>query len=122
EKNCCSVFRMKHKNGEYHWISAQIILIKSDEHNFITIISSRDVTEQKNAEFTIKEQNKNLLALNATKDKFFSIISHDLKNPFNSIIGFSKLLLKNNELYDAERRFKQLNAMHAVAQNTYDLL
>lgn len=40
-------------------------------------------------------QTENLEALNQTRDKFFSIIAHDLKNPFNSILGFTQLLLKN---------------------------
>ena len=42
----------------------------------------------------ISKQNKDLLAANADKDRLFSIIAHDLKNPFNSILGFSGLLMR----------------------------
>ena len=42
----------------------------------------------------IRKQNKALFESNAEKDKFFSIIAHDLKNPFNSILGFSNLIIE----------------------------
>lgn len=49
--------------------------------------------ENQSNKFTITSQNMELKKANATKDKFFSIIAHDLKNPFNSIIGFTNMLL-----------------------------
>lgn len=51
---------------------------------------------------TIHEQNSSLQELNATKDKFFSIISHDLKGPLNSLTAFSGMLIRHTDALTRE--------------------
>lgn len=70
----------------------------------------------------IKQQNKKLLELNATKDKFFSIVAHDLKNPFNALLGFSDILINDyDELSEDEKR-DFISEMGKVSQFSYNLL
>jgi len=63
-----------------------------------------------------------LKELNATKDKFFSIIGHDLKNPFHSLRGFNELLINNAEKYSPEKIRYFAQQMYDISNNTFNLL
>lgn len=59
---------------------------------------------------------------NATKDKFFSIIAHDLKNPFNMIIGFSELAINKIKTKDYEKGLKFTTIINESSVKAYELL
>ena len=63
-----------------------------------------DITLRKKAQDELKKSTDNLVKLNETKDRFISIISHDLRTPFSSILGFTDLLLNDEGLSEEERR------------------
>ncbi len=81
-----------------------------------------DITERKQAEIIITHQNHELKKLNSDKDRFISILAHDLKGPFNTLMGFSGLLSKNIRNYDIDKIENQVNIIHQTAKRTYDLL
>ena len=60
--------------------------------------------------------------LNKAKDKFFSIISHDLKSPFNSILGFTEILREQNTILEDEEREQIFNSLYTSTRNIYNLL
>jgi signal transduction histidine kinase len=68
------------------------------------------------------EANSKLKELNTTKDKFFSIIAHDLKNPFNTLLGYSNLLIKNATKYTPEKIQKFALSMNIVSKQAFTLL
>jgi signal transduction histidine kinase len=70
----------------------------------------------------LKDSNKKLTILNATKDKFFSIIAHDLKNPFNSILGFSELLIEEFRELTEEKKLEFIRNIHYSSRRIYVLL
>jgi signal transduction histidine kinase/ligand-binding sensor domain-containing protein len=87
--------------------------------NAILLSKQNQILEQNNA---LAESEKGLLELNLTKDKFFSIISHDLKAPFNAILGFSEELTKNYDRFDSEMKKELITYIHEGAINAFKLL
>ena len=72
--------------------------------------------------YEITQQNEILKQLVATKDKFFSVIAHDLKNPFQVLKNLSKILLKNLDKYDATQTRYYIESIFKSANSAYKLL
>ena len=88
-----------------------------DENNSVISVLgvSRDITE-------LKQTNAQLSQLNIDKDRFISILAHDIKNPFNSILGFLDLLSTNIQNYDREKTEKLIHIINDKAIITHNLL
>lgn len=103
-------------------IISTIIQFQAFDNYKKVVLSVFDISEQKRVEQALKKSEENYRKLNATKDKFFSIIAHDLKGPFNSMLGFSKLLIEGFDDFDKNRQKEFLNYIHQGLQSNYKLL
>jgi len=70
----------------------------------------------------LNQANIELKEANASKDKFFSIIAHDLKNPFNALLGFSDLLMANYKNMEPQEIEEQLQMLSSASHQAYNLL
>ncbi|MCK9639259.1 MAG: PAS domain-containing sensor histidine kinase [Prolixibacteraceae bacterium] len=87
-----------------------------------TAMIIRDISERKLAEKKIKDKNEELQKINSEKDKFFSIIAHDLKSPFNSIVGFSSFLSEQVKARDYANIGKYAEIIHESSIRAMELL
>lgn len=108
-------------HGEAIYMSVSVFPIKTDKGLIFGRIA-RNITDRIKTERALKESEEKLRELNATKDKFFSIIAHDLKNPFNSLIGLNEVLISNIESYDKDRIKELLEVIYLSAQKAYKLV
>jgi signal transduction histidine kinase len=90
-------------------------VIGADGINYGRIYTFHDITERKNIE-------NYLLQVNADKDRFISILAHDLRSPFNSLLGASEFLLKKIKDYPIDKIEKMIEAIYISAKKTYELL
>jgi len=111
------------KDGSLVWTE----VISTAEHDENGNLSgyhgiSRNITERKKIEIQLQDYAVELNKQIAQKDKFFSIIAHDLKNPFNGIIGFSELLIDRIRMKDYDGIEEYGNIVHQSSRRAMDLL
>lgn len=100
--------------------------ISKRKHNAHLEESYKTIQEQKalleESFLNLKDNEKKLSRLNATKDKFFSIIAHDLKNPFNILIGLSDIVITDPEVRHSEEFEQIIDGIFQTAKSGYNLL
>jgi PAS domain S-box-containing protein len=98
------------------------LLFDSNGKPASVLFIERDVTERKRVEEEILQKNLELAELNATKDKFFSIIAHDLKSPFQGLLGYTQILSTEYSQLSEEEKISFIDRIEVLSQGTYKLL
>ncbi len=103
------------------------IELQARVHSMLKLSNSYQTIKEQNLlleeqKENIESQRNELELANATKDKFFSIIAHDLRNPFVTIVGFSNLILKQLEENDVEKSIKYAQMLSQSSNIAFSLL
>jgi PAS domain S-box-containing protein len=115
-------FRIINKHGNIVWVRNKINIVRNADRRIQKIYGLvSDISLRKRAEDELKVSTGNLVKLNETKDKFISIISHDLRTPFTSILGFTDLLLNDETLSEREKR-QYINFIRDSSQSMLGLV
>ena len=115
--------RYLHKKGDIIWALTTISLLRDVESKpFSFIAQIQDITKRKKFEDQLIKYTEELKLLNAAKDKFFSIISHDLRSPFNSLLGLTEYIAHSfDEMTPLEIRNSVSNVYNSSKQ-VYNLI
>lgn len=109
-------------NGTPMILDLKANILPGYEENWDKVmVSFVDVTEQKQAQAALVESELKLKQSNSTKDKFFSIIAHDLKSPFNAILGLTNMLVEDFESLSDEKKKTMLGYIQQSIESSYKL-
>ena len=104
------------------YIDLLVFMVPISKEEFYLVGIKRDITDRKKVELQLIRNDQELKQALASKDRFFSIIAHDLKSPFNSLIGFSDLLLEEGSDYSPEDTTRYLTHINQLSVQTLMML
>ncbi|MBN1632670.1 MAG: PAS domain S-box protein [Ignavibacteria bacterium] len=113
--------RHKRKDGSIYPAEITIGKIQFDD-DFYILALARDISERKKTEEEILKSRENLIRMNAEKDKFFSIMAHDLRTPFTAFLGYTELIAEELHTMTLEEIQNMINIIRKSASNLYSLL
>lgn len=115
--------RYLHKSGKIIWTSTTASLVKDNNKNPLYFVTQcQNITKRKVAEEALTHYTEQLKTLNVSKDKFFSIISHDLRSPFNALLGITEYMVQFYKDMNEEEILDSIGNVHKSAQKLYNLI
>ena len=124
------VYNVFHEHDGIYWFTSTKVPFWNMQGEIAGLVGiNHDITERKRAEEQLRaaheelrEKNAQLHHLNASKDKFFSIIAHDLRSPFTALIGLTQVLAENIERYTQAQLKSNLEKLQKSAERVFSLL
>ena len=116
---------LKESEDRYRKLSEELEQkVKERTHDLesTNYLLNQELIEHHLAEDALKKSEASLRELNATKDKFFNIIAHDLKNPFTSLLGSTEVLNENMKNMDTDRIRDLIQVINDSARSGYAVL
>ncbi|ACU89297.1 PAS domain-containing sensor histidine kinase [Desulfomicrobium baculatum] len=116
----CSFLR---KDGMVAWVSISARAVRDISENIILILAFvTDISDRKTTEMEIKRTSDQLRQVLVEKDKFFSIIAHDLRSPISGLLSLTKLLSENHVNFSVDEIQKIYESMYSSVQRLFALL
>lgn len=97
-------------------------IFDSDNNLLGSLHIARDISQQKESEAELNKLNSELKELNKSKDKFFSIVAHDLRSPFQGMLGFTDLILDEMDTLSKAEIKEYLQKVRDSSYSTFILL
>ncbi|MCF8219182.1 MAG: HAMP domain-containing histidine kinase [Bacteroidales bacterium] len=116
-ENSIQSFRLT-SSGKYANFEVQMIPLHEDQ--VLTLF--RDISRENKLLENLEHSLQNLNETHTARDKFFSIIAHDLKNPFNALIGFSSLLNEEFDSLTDEENKEYIKQIYQSSESLFNLL
>ncbi|MFA6980221.1 MAG: PAS domain S-box protein [Ignavibacteriaceae bacterium] len=111
------------KNGDVRWLLGLKVPLRNAQGQIVGIVGlNHDITERKRAEESIIKSNEQLSKTIAEKDKFFSIIAHDLRSPFSGFMSLTEIMAEESESFSKTELIDFSKSMFDSASTVYKLL
>jgi len=115
--------KWRKKDGNVIIISKNARVVRDENGEILYFEGTvEDITKKKEAEEKIKSYNKKLKKLNKDKNKFFSIVAHDLRNPFVPLLGFLNMLSDEYYKMTDNERVGHIKKIEEITINTFNLV
>jgi two-component system, sensor histidine kinase and response regulator len=113
----------KSKENPNRWVSTTKVPFRDVRGRAIGSLGiGRDITERKEVEEKLYKVLEEFKELNKTKDKFFSIIAHDMRSPFVGLMGYSEILASEYDTLSEEEKISFIKSIDELSHNAYTLL
>ena len=119
EEGATTELRFQHREGSWRWVEGIGTNLLNDLSVRAIVINYRDITDRKEAEAALQEKNLRIEEASRARNRFFSYMSHELKTPINSIVGFTQLLQRNTY---GPLTLKQAGAVGRIHNNARELV